>query len=96
MFNFVIAMKGKQFYLIIIAAISIALAFPLFSQSAPTEKILLFHSHITVHSDSSMTVRETIKVQSAGIEIKRGIYRDFPTRYKDSFGNQYAVDFNVI
>ena len=89
-------MKGKQFYLIIIAAISIALTFPLFSQSAPAEKILLFHSHITVHSDSSMTVRETIKVQSAGIEIKMGIYRDFPTRYRDSFGNQYAVDFNVI
>lgn len=91
-------MKGKQFfhYLIVSAFISISIFIPISSQAANTEKILLFHSHITVHSDSSMTVRETIKVQSAGIEIKRGIYRDFPTRYKDSFGNQYVVDFNVI
>ncbi|MDH5202632.1 MAG: DUF2207 domain-containing protein, partial [Nitrospirota bacterium] len=90
-------MKEKQFYLVVvIAVIGIALFFPLLSQTATTEKILFFHSQITVHKDSSMTVSETIKVQSAGIEIKRGIYRDFPTRYKDSFGNQYVVDFNVI
>lgn len=29
-------------------------------------------------------------------EIKRGIYRDFPTDYKDRFGNRYRVDFEVL
>lgn len=54
------------------------------------EKILRFHSDITVHPDASMTVRETIRVQSAGVQIKRGIYRDFPTKYKDRWGNSYV------
>ena len=61
-----------------------------------TERILLFYSEITVHSDSSMTVRETIKVVSTGNEIKRGITRDFPTRYKDRYGNRYVVGFQVV
>jgi uncharacterized membrane protein YgcG len=29
-------------------------------------------------------------------EIKRGIYRDFPTDYKDRFGNRYRVGFEVL
>ena len=33
--------------------------------------------------DASMLVTETIKVVSAGDRIQRGIYRDFPTTYKD-------------
>jgi uncharacterized membrane protein YgcG len=42
-----------------------------------------------------MTVTETIKVKSAGQEIKRGIIRDFPTTYHDRFGNTVKVDFQV-
>ena len=38
-----------------------------------------------------MTVRETIVVESTGRKIKRGIYRDFPTTYKDRFGNRVTV-----
>lgn len=60
------------------------------------ERILDFHSDITVHQDASMTVRETIRVKSAGNKIKRGIYRDFPTRYRDRFGNGYVVGFTVL
>ncbi len=59
------------------------------------ERILLFSSRITVHSDASMTVTETVKVVSAGGAIKRGIYRDFPTRYKDPAGHRYTVGFTV-
>lgn len=59
------------------------------------EEILSFHSDITVQEDSSMTVEETIRVRSAGREIKRGIYRDFPTRYRDRWGNRYVVGFKV-
>ncbi len=59
------------------------------------EEILLFHSDIVVHKDASMTVRETIKVRALGEKIKRGIYRDFPTKYKDRLGNRYTVGFEV-
>jgi uncharacterized membrane protein YgcG len=61
-----------------------------------SERILSFHSDITVNQDGSMDVLETIKVQAAGDQIKRGIYRDFPTRYRDRLGNQYVVGFEVL
>ncbi len=60
------------------------------------ERILSFHSDIRVAEDGSMTVQETIKVAAEGNRIKRGIYRDFPTRYKDRFGNTVEVEFEVL
>ncbi len=64
--------------------------------SAAPEEILSFRSRITVQPDSSMTVRETIRVRGAGRKISHGIYRDFPTRYRDRAGNRYRVDFRVL
>lgn len=61
-----------------------------------TERILSFDSRITVHENNSLTVRETIQVEAAGYKIQRGIYRTFPTRYKDKNGNRYVVGFNVL
>ncbi|MCX5702613.1 MAG: DUF2207 domain-containing protein [Candidatus Omnitrophica bacterium] len=66
-----------------------------YAQRYIPEKILLFRSQIEIHQDGSMTVTETIKVNSSGNQIKRGIYRDFPTKYKDRLGNNYVVDFDV-
>lgn len=60
------------------------------------ERILSFHSDITVFSNRVMEVRETIKVRAEGNEIKRGIYRDFPTDYRDRYGNNVRVDFGVV
>jgi uncharacterized membrane protein len=60
------------------------------------ERILSFHSDITVLRDASITVRETIRVKSEGNKIKHGIYRDFPTRYRDHFGTRYVVGFTVL
>jgi uncharacterized membrane protein YgcG len=60
------------------------------------ERVLNFHSDITVHEDSTMTVRETMTVRAEGAQIKRGIYRDFPTEYEDSRGNPYVVGFRVV
>ncbi len=59
------------------------------------EQILSFHSDIAVQKDGSMTVRETIRVRAEGNQIKRGIYRDFPTDYKDRLGQRYRVGFEV-
>ena len=43
-----------------------------------------------------MTIAETIRVRVEGKSIRRGIYRDFPTSYKDPLGNRFRVDFSVI
>ncbi len=59
------------------------------------ERILSFKSQITVTPGGTMLVTETIRVSTTGDQIKRGIYRDFPTRYKDRRGNYYAVGFDV-
>jgi len=45
------------------------------------ERILDYDSRIAVDVDGALTVSETIAVVAAGDEIKRGIYRDFPTTY---------------
>ena len=63
---------------------------------AQTERIRSFDSRITVNSDGSMQVVETIVVESSGIDMVHGIYRDFPTRYKDRAGNHKSVPFDIV
>ncbi|QQS35379.1 MAG: DUF2207 domain-containing protein [Ignavibacteriales bacterium] len=60
------------------------------------ERIESYHSEIKINTDGSMNVEETIKVYSLGQQIKRGIFRDFPTRYKDDYGNKVIVDFELL
>lgn len=60
------------------------------------ERILSFHSEIQIQADASMIVTETIRVRAEGREIRRGIYREFPTRYRDRAGNNIVVDFLVL
>jgi uncharacterized membrane protein YgcG len=57
------------------------------------ERILDFASDITIASDASMSVAETIRVRAEGNQIRHGIYRDFPTDYKDTLGNRVHVAF---
>ena len=60
------------------------------------ERILDYQTDVLIHTDGSLIVTETIKVQAEGRNIRRGIFRDFPTSYKDRFGNHYQVGFNVL
>lgn len=60
------------------------------------DQIQSFDSDITVNTDSTLRVGETITVLSTGQPFKRGIYRDFPTRYSDRFGNPYLIHLEVI
>ena len=57
------------------------------------ERILSFHSDIIVKQDGWIEVTETIRVRAEGQQIRRGIYRDFPTDYEDRYGNDYHVRF---
>jgi uncharacterized membrane protein YgcG len=65
-------------------------------QSHADERILSYHSDIRVAADASMTVTETIRVRAEGNQIRRGIYRDFPTSFRDRLGNHYQVPFTVV
>jgi len=62
----------------------------------PDERILEFDSRIAVDADGGMMVTETITVSAAGLDIKRGIYREFPTTYRDRHGNSVRVRFEVL
>src|SRR6185369_17273788 len=61
-----------------------------------SERILSYDSTITVHENGSITVRESIRVHANGDKIKHGIYRDFPTEYKDKLGIRKHVPFEVL
>jgi uncharacterized membrane protein len=59
-----------------------------------SEEITSFKSNIEIHKDGSMIVDEIINIDlDPG---KRGIFRDFPTQYKDKYGNYYNVKFDVL
>ncbi len=74
----------------------VALALPWAVPSHGAERILEYHSDIEVRADASVLVSEKIVVQAEGQLIRRGIFRDFPTDYRDRFGNRYQVGFEVL
>lgn len=81
---------------IVMSIIALLFCFNDVSWTGQVEKILNFDSFIQVHPDGSMTVTETIKVICAGDRIKRGIFRTFPTRYDDRYGNTLKVKFEIL
>ena len=86
-------MRGAKAILALLATL-LALAAPAGAQQQ--ERILSFHSLIRVNPDASLTVTETITVEARGHEIKRGIYRDFPTVYPQPDGSRPEAGFEVI
>jgi uncharacterized membrane protein YgcG len=72
----------------------IVCAWPLFAQQE--ERILSYDSDIRLNSDGSMRVSERIRVYAGGDKIKHGIYRDFPTEYKDKLGIRKRVPFELV
>jgi uncharacterized membrane protein YgcG len=59
------------------------------------ERITRFLSEVQVEPDSTLNVTETIDVIAEGVSIRRGIYRDFPTRYLGRTGGQVRVGFTL-
>lgn len=87
-------LKGAVLFLVALCALC---SLPVAALAAEgSERILDFQSDIRVQPDASLLVRETILVRSAGAQIRHGIYRDFPTHYKDRLGNRYIVDLKVV
>ncbi|NPA79582.1 MAG: DUF2207 domain-containing protein [Thermotogae bacterium] len=59
------------------------------------ECILNYEQTVRIERDASLLVEERITVKAAGLRIKRGIYRDFPTSYRRG-GLRYRVSFKVL
>jgi uncharacterized membrane protein YgcG len=60
------------------------------------ERIINFISDVTVQTNGDLDVTETITIQAEGNQFRRGIFRDFPTRYTDRQGVRVIVNFSVI
>ena len=76
----------------LVAALLAACLLPAFS----AEEIRSFSSRIEVLPDSDIVVTETIRVMPEGNQIKRGIYRDFPTLYSSPLGLRTSVPFELL
>ena len=87
---------GRRTFILFVSLICLlVLCFAGQSYSAQSERILDFKSRIHVHRNGGMTVTETITVVCAQRVIKRGIVREFPTKYKDTHGNTMRVGFRI-
>jgi len=76
--------------LVLIALLGCSLA------AGAAERVLNFSSVVQIDADGALTVRERIVVHAEGQKIKRGIFRDFPTDYRDRSGAHVRVPFDVI
>jgi hypothetical protein len=59
------------------------------------EEIRSFSADITVNTDASVAVTETISVNAEGNEIRRGIYRDIPVLLAGSNGAEIRPELDV-
>jgi hypothetical protein len=66
------------------------------SAAQAREEILSFDSNIDVARDGTLEVREVIRVRAEGENIRRGIYRDFPTVYQAHDGRTVVVGFAFV
>jgi uncharacterized membrane protein YgcG len=66
------------------------------SCAGAAERVVDFSSTVRISAEGVLTVTERIAVEVEGREIRRGILRDFPTDYRDRFGNRVRVPFDVL
>ena len=60
------------------------------------EEIRLFESAIEIAPDGELTVTETIQVKAEGQQIRRGIFRDFPSTFEDAEGRVHRNSFDLV
>lgn len=76
--------------------LAVLLLFVLPIRADADERILSFHSDVTVFTDGMIEVTETIRVRAEGAAIRRGIYRDFPVEYEDTLGNTHQITVDPL
>src|SRR5215470_7154271 len=78
-------------------AVALAVVLATLAPAGAVERLLDFVSDVRVERNGDLSVIETIAVQAEGQEIRRGIYRDFPTTYhRRRDGSQVIVGFQVL
>ena len=60
------------------------------------EEIVSFDSNVVVGADGVLDVTETITVVAESVQIRRGIYRDFPLTFVDDAGGVHRVSFDIV
>jgi len=79
-----------------VRALFAALLLSLSLNGQAEEYIESFHSDLEVQRNGDLQVTETIVVRAEGRSIRRGIFRDFPTRYTTAKGRSMSVGFEVL
>lgn len=77
----------------LLAALGVVLT--LLAPATAREEIRAFAADITLRTDGSVRVIETIDVQAEQVEIRRGIYRDIPVTLRADDGSKIRVGFEV-
>ena len=80
----------------ILAAVFALLTLLAAPAAAQQERILNFHGRAVIHEDGSATITEDIRVMVQGREIRRGIFRDIPTRFASEAGQNVKVGFTFL
>ncbi|MBV6657995.1 MAG: DUF2207 domain-containing protein [Devosiaceae bacterium] len=60
------------------------------------EEILSFESRVQVQTDGTFLVTERIEVRAEGVQIRRGIFRDFPTVQRLPSGLVHRTTFDLV
>jgi Predicted membrane protein (DUF2207) len=76
---------------LIVVALTLLAALP----ARAAEEILNYAVRVEVRTDGVLDVTETIIVRSEGERIRRGIFRDFPVRFRNTEGGISRVSFSV-
>src|SRR5688572_2283898 len=73
----------------------LAAALCLWTAVHAVERVSAFHSDIRIGASGEVSVTETIELQAAGRDLRRGIEREFPGDYRDRLGNRVNVPIVV-
>ena len=88
--------RSKLFTLVLFPLLNLNLILILFSSVTFAQNFTIenFHSDITIHEDSSLTVKETIDVKFHS--PRHGIYREIPFQYRDELGKTMETPLKVL
>ena len=77
-----------------IVGLVLVLLSPMLAQAR--EDITNYHVAIEVRKDRSVIITETIDVNVEGLQIKRGLLRDIPVRYRDLDGGLIYINPDIL
>jgi uncharacterized membrane protein YgcG len=83
---------GTALWAMLVASLVLLMPLP----AAGQERITSYDIEVDVAADGSIEITEQITVRAEGDQIRRGIYRDFPTQYRDGAGNRVRVELAVL